>query len=95
MICPLDKEYYNIMKDRLPNEKFYTNNDYHIIETRLLFIRLINLIKECEIKMEEWRVNLESMVFFSTRETFDKIDTGRKNYMIKEDVNKLIMINYK
>ena len=76
-----------MLKDRLPHEANYNKNDYFHIETRHLFRNLIKLIVDCENKIEEWRANLESMPYFSIRDTFDRIDIRKRNYLTKEDVS--------
>ena len=92
MISPLDRDYYNMMKNRSAKENIYDKNDYLNIDTQLIFTKLLKLFAECEGMIEEWRVNLESMVFFSIRDTFDRIDVSRKGYLTKQDVIYLIII---
>ncbi len=87
MSYPLDGDYYQMMKNRIPIESRYEKTDFMNIETKLLYVRLLKLILECENRMEQWRVDLETLVHFSVREIFDKIDVMRRSYLTKQDVS--------
>ena len=86
MVAPVDKEYYLMMKNRIPLEYRYDRYEFFYPETRILFGRLVRLIYECEAKVEVWRQKLNSLVRFSIRGMFDRIDILLRNYLTKEDV---------
>jgi hypothetical protein len=86
MVCPVDKEYYLMMKNRIPLEYRYDRYDFFHQETRIMFGTLIKLIVECESKIESWRRKLKSLDRFCSRFCFDKLDTLRRGYLTKEDV---------
>lgn len=86
MICPVDREYYLMMKNRTPLECRYDRYDFFHKETRILFGTLIKYIVECESKIEAWRRKLKSLDRFCSQFCYDRLDTLRRGYIMKEDV---------
>lgn len=93
MVCPVDREYYIMMKNRIPLEFRYDRYDFFHQETRIMFGTLLKLIIECEAKVEAWRRKLKSLDRFCSRFCFDRLDTLRRSYLMKDDVIKPIFIN--
>ena len=91
MVAPVDREYYQMMKNRFPNEHKYDRYDFFHTETRLVFSRLARMIIDCESKLESWRRKLNIMSRFTIRWIFDKIDSLSRNYISKDDVNYIVL----
>lgn len=87
MVCPIDSDYYNMIKSR-EDKQLYSKNTHSLsIDTKILFSRLVKKIIELEYKAEEWRVELDTNTQFAIRDTFNRIDIMRRTYLTKEDVS--------
>ncbi len=75
------------MKNRVPLAVRYDRYDFFHKETRAMFGTLVKLILECEAKVEGWRKKLKSLDRFCSRFCFDRLDTLRRGYLMKDDVS--------
>ena len=86
MVAPIDKQFDTIMRNRYPRDYKYHKYEFFSETTKKQLSRLFRLILESERTIDKWRKKLKSMSRYDNREIFDKIDTMKKNYLVREDV---------
>jgi len=97
MLSPNDMEHLRIVRLRTPiseNKKFFKGVEFLFKrDTFILFEKLLRMLCDLEVDIEDWRRKLSDAPGFRLKEIFNNIDLKGNGYLTKKDVRNQIILN--